>query len=121
MEKVQTPSNCGVLSYLEFRTMEKVQNPSNSVVSSVTYSVLYYLEFRTMEKVQNPSNSVWHSPQSEPFRIYSTNIVLYTQEPVGNRHPSRTKCRMTGYVRQQVILGELKDDGLISGPWLNPK
>jgi hypothetical protein len=37
---------------------------------STTSRVFYSLEYRTMEKVQKPSNSVCYTPSSEPFRIY---------------------------------------------------
>jgi hypothetical protein len=36
--------------------------------------VFYTLEYRTMENVQNPSNSMCYTPSSEPFRIYK---ILY--------------------------------------------
>jgi hypothetical protein len=32
-------------------------------------SCFYFVEHRTMEKVQKPSNSVCYTPSSEPFRI----------------------------------------------------
>jgi hypothetical protein len=43
--------------------------------------VFYYLEFRTIEEVQKPSNSVCHPPSSEPFRIYkkcSRNLFVFS-------------------------------------------
>jgi hypothetical protein len=33
------------------------------------------LEYQTMDKVQNPSNSVCYTASSEPFRIYIVNFV----------------------------------------------
>jgi hypothetical protein len=33
-------------------------------------SCFYSLEYRMMEKVQEPSNSECYTPSSEPFRIY---------------------------------------------------
>jgi hypothetical protein len=38
--------------------------------------VFYSLEYRTMEKVQKPSNSMCYTPLSEPFRIYKI-IYIY--------------------------------------------
>jgi hypothetical protein len=32
--------------------------------------VFYLVEYRTMGKVQKPSNSEWYTPSSEPFRMY---------------------------------------------------
>jgi hypothetical protein len=31
---------------------------------------LSFLEYRTMDKVQNPSNSECYTPSPDPFRIY---------------------------------------------------
>jgi hypothetical protein len=52
--------------------------------------VLYSLEYRTMEKVQKPSNSVYYTSSSEPFRIYE-NPVRTSQEThyVSLTKPSR--------------------------------
>jgi hypothetical protein len=39
------------------------------------------LEYRTMEKVQKPSNSVRYTPSSEPFRIYECLVAWLTLRP----------------------------------------
>jgi hypothetical protein len=43
-------------------------------------NLCYSLEYRTMEKVQNPSYSVCYTPSSEPFRIYSMHVVTIRSE-----------------------------------------
>jgi hypothetical protein len=33
-----------------------------------------------MEKVQNPSNSEYYAPSSEPYRIYKTMFIVFTEQ-----------------------------------------
>jgi hypothetical protein len=44
--------------------------------------VFCFLDYRTMEKVQNPSNSVCYTLSSEPFRIYLDIIKVYLEKKV---------------------------------------
>jgi hypothetical protein len=44
---------------------------------------LYFLEYRTMDKVRNPSKSEWHTPSSEPFTIYCHSMYFpLCQRPI---------------------------------------
>jgi hypothetical protein len=59
-------------SFLTWRR-KQIQFPKRRVFCS--------LEYRTMDKVQKPSNSVCHPPLSEPFRIYKEILVLWDVTP----------------------------------------
>jgi hypothetical protein len=45
------------------------------------------LEYRTMEKVQKPSNSECYTPSSEPFRIYWLDIIFSNFAVLSTDHP----------------------------------
>jgi hypothetical protein len=45
---------------------------------NMVITMFYFLEYRTMENVQKPSNSVCYTPSPEPFRIYHLIFLLVT-------------------------------------------
>jgi hypothetical protein len=45
-------------------------------MQKISSRVLYFLEYRTMEKIQKPSNSEFYTPSYEPFRIYLMMTIL---------------------------------------------
>jgi hypothetical protein len=67
---------------------------NSELMGSWTLSTIWYSsrEYKTMNKVQNPSNSECHTPSSEPFRIYmiydvpnhiSNYFIIYNNNIIG--------------------------------------
>jgi hypothetical protein len=66
--------------------------------------ILQFFEYRTMGKVQKPSNSECYTPSSEPFKIYFFPIVFYFSGLQRTRSAFAPVARGDRHIRRSIIL-----------------